>query len=176
MLAKSILVLLISFSALAFNHNPPVSVTGSLCTVSDPDFSEFRYAEHIPYCERNVSTGTKTQIYRDAGVPESQRNQYTIDHFQMLSVGGTNHRDNLWAEHKSIKARRGNLEFNLYQTMLDGCLEQKDVIAIIKDSKLDPAIMSRRPYADFPSLWDYAQDRGFTLPECATLYDPKQGY
>ncbi len=114
--------------------------SGSLCTPQDPDFERLRYEERIPYCRRNVSRSEKADIYEAYGVPKRCRGDYTIDHFIPLSIGGTNHRDNLWPEHKSIKALRQNLELDLYKQIDQGLITQKEAIRIITEAKWNPPI------------------------------------
>jgi hypothetical protein len=114
--------------------------TGSTCTTSDPDFDRLRYGEQIPYCARNVSREEKALIYEAYGVPSRCRKEYTIDHFIPLSLGGTNHRDNLWPEAKSIKALRQDLELDLYKKMSQGQVTQAEAIKIIVDAKLRPPV------------------------------------
>ena len=108
---------------------------GSFCTASDPTFKEYRYAEHIPYCERDVSSETKAQVYDDYGIPVSERYNYTIDHIIPLALGGSNHRDNLWPEAKAIKKCRPKLETHLYVQMRDGAISQRDAVDIIRRVK-----------------------------------------
>jgi hypothetical protein len=114
--------------------------TGSVCNESDPDFERRRYEERIPYCKRNVSGGLKKQIYRKYQVPAHCQSEYTIDHFIPLAIGGTNRADNLWPEHKSIKALRQDLEWELYKKMDQGKISQQNAIQIIVQSKLNPPI------------------------------------
>jgi len=88
-------------SLLIYPHTPNATVTpGSLCDTQNADFIEFRYQEHIPYCARNVSSVLKAKIYEQYGIPEADRDQFTIDHLIPLSIGGSNDRSNLWPEAK----------------------------------------------------------------------------
>ncbi len=132
-------VLCVPFWALAYPLTPEEDITsGSLCTEEDADFFEYRYEEEIPYCERNVSTSLKTRIYEEYEIPKAERKDYTIDHFIPLSLGGTNQPDNLWPEHKAVKALRPNLEMQLYVALRDGKMNQEQVIKIVADKKLHP--------------------------------------
>lgn len=114
--------------------------TGSICDESDPDFVRYRYDEQIAYCKRNVKKDQKTEIYRLYQVPSHCRSEYTIDHFIPLSIGGTNHPDNLWPEHKSIKRLRRNLELDLYKLMEQGRITQADAIHRIREAKWNPPV------------------------------------
>lgn len=153
------LVIFISAPALAFEYDfgsqevsvaaldlefpfvPDSEMTqGSLCTKKDPDYGYLRYGEKIPYCNRNVEYHTKTEIYRMYGVADKCRKQYTVDHFIPLALGGSNHVDNLWPEHKSIKNLRHSLEIELYKKMDQGKITQKEAIRIIRHAKLNPPV------------------------------------
>lgn len=101
-----IFALLVSYPAIPNANTTP----GNLCTKSDADFAEYRYAEHIPYCDRHVTTGTKRAIYEAYGIPKEDQANYTIDHLIPLSIGGSNDRKNLWTEHKAVKATRPTTE------------------------------------------------------------------
>lgn len=131
--------LLFTLAVLAspIRHQVPIKdyTTGSLCTKDDKDFREYRYKEQIPYCERNVSTKTKTEIYDAYQIPLNERGDYTIDHFIPLSIGGTNHKDNLWAEHKSIKASRGDFELQTYLKLSRGEITQAEAIEAVLNEK-----------------------------------------
>ena len=94
--------------------------------------------EKIAYCRRNVSTQDKAQIYRAYGIPKNCWNRYTIDHFYPLSMGGSNHSDNLWPEHKFVKNTRMNLELETFQRLQNGEITQKEALDIIRSEKLHP--------------------------------------
>lgn len=136
---------------------PDESTTGSLCTTDNADFTEYRYAEEIPYCERNVSTGLKNEIYREYGVPADCKSEYTIDHFYPLSLGGDNSRENLWPEHKAVKAIRSNLEMKLYKQISAGEITQKAALAQIRKSKMNPdaSKITEGDYCDLNLLYKY---------------------
>lgn len=119
---------------------PDDSTTGILCTTSDPDFTEFRYDEKIPYCERNVSPSEKSRIYDHYGIPRNCRHEYTIDHFYPLSLGGNNERGNLWPEHREIKHSRQNLEMRLYQALRAGRVSQRAALDEIREFKMHPRV------------------------------------
>lgn len=131
----------IDLSISAFPFTPDENVTtGSLCTTSDSDFQEFRYAEQIPYCKRSVSSSDKNRIYQQYGVSEKCRKEYTIDHFIPLSIGGTNRANNLWPEPKSIKALRKNLELELFKAVSAGQMSQAEAVERIRDAKFNPPV------------------------------------
>jgi hypothetical protein len=109
---------------------------GSLCTVADPDFDGYRYAEQIPHCERNVSTDRKDVICRRDGV--YNRTNYTVDHIIPLSLGGSNHNDNLWCQHKSLAVT--DIEYKAFILLDEGALLQKEAINMVLDAKFSPDI------------------------------------
>lgn len=130
-----------STASLEFPFIPNESEThGSLCTKSDPDFSQLRYSERIPVCQRKVSQATKREIYRQYGVRTGCESAYTIDHLIPLSLGGTNHGDNLWPEAKSIKALRQQLEQDLYKKISQGLITQDQAIRTILQAKFNPPV------------------------------------
>lgn len=126
---------------LEFPFVPDMALTtGSLCHEFDEDFKGYRYAEGIAYCERNVSWELKDAIYEAYDVAPECRGQYTIDHFIPLSIGGTNRPDNLWPEHKSIKALRQQLEQDLYNKVSRGQLARAEAVATVVRAKLNPPV------------------------------------
>jgi hypothetical protein len=138
---KWILFLLLQISsvyALAYPLTPNLETTpSSICDEDNPDFSEYRYKEKIPYCRRNVSGKLKTFIYDMYQIPRNCRRQFTIDHFIPLSIGGDNRIENLWPEHHSIKQQRPNLEYDVYEKLRDGKINQKTAIQIIYSAKMN---------------------------------------
>lgn len=138
LLVSSLFLLSLS-QALAFPLTPNSQMTtGSLCTKKDGDYAEDRYEEKIAYCRRNVTTQDKARIYRAYGIPKNCWNRFTIDHFYPLSMGGSNHPDNLWPEHKYVKNTRMNLEIETFKRLQDGQITQKEALEIIKNEKLHP--------------------------------------
>lgn len=135
------MIILISLTTYAYPLVPDSGMTsGELCDTDNPDFSEFRYQEHIPYCTRNVSGSTKSAIYQAYGIPKGCRNRYTIDHFFPLSLGGDNSTVNLWPEHKLVKATRPNLEEDLYHQIANGEITQRKALNIIIEAKTTAAL------------------------------------
>ncbi|MBX3017350.1 MAG: hypothetical protein KF767_05635 [Bdellovibrionaceae bacterium] len=116
----------------------PQLTPGFLCDVHDPDYAEDRYREKIPYCRRNVSSATKKDIYRVYGIPSRCTKRYTIDHFVPLSLGGDNSVQNLWPEHRNVKATRQNLEQKLYVQISKGQITQDEAVDSIYQHKLNP--------------------------------------
>src|SRR5690349_1786167 len=103
--ATIFLQLSVSLHAEDFPRGPEHSVTpGSLCGHADAR----RYPERVPYCNRDVSSGLKREIFRDYdqrfGYRTTQlpRAQFKIDHLIPLCMGGSNERNNLWPQHETI--------------------------------------------------------------------------
>jgi len=107
---------------------------GALCTIDDPDFSEFRYEEQIPYCARQVSTYRKRLVYAIYEVPEDEHINYTIDHLVPLSLGGSNDISNLWPEPKVVRQER-NVENTIYVQLRNGELTQNTAVRKILSIK-----------------------------------------
>lgn len=110
---------------------PPTE--GSLCTSYDRDFDEYRYEEGIAHCRRNVATWRKDAVCRRDGV--SDRSGFTVDHIIPLSIGGSNHDDNLWCQHKSLSVT--GAEYDAYLMMRDRGAFQADAIDFILDKKFN---------------------------------------
>lgn len=146
---KSILVGLLVLSTSAFADNAvfnsfPISpdpelTPGSLCTRPN----SFRYPEQIPYCERNVSSSEKYEIidiydhqlgYR---VGSMNRQQFKIDHYLPLCMGGSNEYDNLWPQHRSVYEITDPMEPLLCEKMKEGRLSQEEAVELIKRGKAD---------------------------------------
>lgn len=143
MSALKTLIFIITFFILSNLYAYPVKFLAprvepqvkQLCTVSDPDFYEFRYAEKIPYCQRNVSSTLKAKIYLKYGISAEEKIDYTIDHIIPLSIGGTNDESNLWPEHTDVKKTRLLLEQQLYWDLRKGKITQKEAIRKVLDVK-----------------------------------------
>lgn len=148
-------LLILSATTFAFPLAPnPQATMGDLCTTSNSDFKEYRYSERIPYCNRNVSGSTKSAIYRDYGIPAKCKSRYTIDHFIPLALGGSNEPENLWPEHKNVKATRQGLEEELYWALKKGTITQQEAIDRVVHEKMNPPAVSsggsKMPECDQP--------------------------
>jgi hypothetical protein len=124
----------------------PIRTPGEMCDTKDEDFREYRYGEKIPYCVRNVSSHLKSEIYDYYGVPKNVRENYTIDHFIPLSIGGNNSPANLWPEHYKIKELRQTLEAELYEAVREGQMTQADAVAQIIKAKMNPPLSKKSEY------------------------------
>jgi len=108
---------------------PPVP--GDYCTPHDPDFKEYRYAEKVPYCNRNVMSWDKDRICERDGVEDRER--FTVDHIIPLSLGGNNSEDNLWCQHRSLNVT--GLEYEMYLDLRDGKKTQEEAVRVILEAK-----------------------------------------
>jgi len=135
-----VLVTLVSLSSHAgdsFPKGPDANLTpGALCTRP----TSHRYPEGISYCDRNVDSSTKKDIfvqYDQIGYRTRSMNRmdFKIDHYIPLCMGGANDITNLWPQHKSIYAITDPLEPLLCQKMSEGKLLQKDAVRMIKFGK-----------------------------------------
>jgi hypothetical protein len=100
------------------------NIKGDLCNTSNPDFKEFRYKEHVPVCNRNVSSATKKKVCDRDGVKD--RSNYLVDHFYSLSMGGSNEITNLWCQPRSVNT--ANMELDLFQNLRDNRMTQEEVL------------------------------------------------
>lgn len=123
----------VSFGTDVARPNPNLTI-GTFCTTSDPDFKELRYAEQVPVCFRNVTTEQKDKIMVRYGYDPKDRYEYEIDHCIPLSLGGSNHFDNLWPqprdEYNSIA--KNKLVKHLYDQLMAGTIAYKDALAQIR--------------------------------------------
>jgi len=120
--------------------NPQPSLTpGALCTTPN----NYRYPERIPYCNRDVSGETKDRVvkkydvtfgYRVASIG---RQNFKIDHYIPLCMGGSNGEDNLWPQHPNVYMITDPIEPLLCEKMAKGILSQSDAIRFIKLVKND---------------------------------------
>jgi hypothetical protein len=158
--AVAITVLFVSLSAFAgksiptsnphFPTGPDVSLTpGDFCHQAD----SYRYPERIPYCDRNVEPGLKSNIIVQYdhllgfSIENMPRGKFKIDHYIPLCMGGSNEASNLWPQHESVYTITDPLEPVICQKMSEGKLLQAEAIDLIKQAKnhLDeaPAILKK---------------------------------
>jgi len=110
---------------------------GVLCTTPD----ELRYPEHIPYCDRNVSTGLKWAVINRYSkklqftINDTNRTEFKIDHYIPLCMGGANSIDNLWPQHSSVYKITDALEETLCEAMANGKIKQVEAIEKLKMGK-----------------------------------------
>ncbi len=121
-----------------FPIGPDNSVTpGSLCDRP----TTYRYGERIAYCERNVDTNLKKEIfrvYRDQlhyRLNPQNRSQYKIDHLIPLCAGGSNKQNNLWPQHQSVYQVTDPLEGVGCEQLKAGRITQQALIKLIMDAK-----------------------------------------
>ncbi len=100
-----------------------------------------RYPEKIAYCDRDVSSTLKRQIIENYDrtfgykIETLPRDQFKIDHYIPLCVGGSNDTLNLWPQHVSVYTVTDPLEELVCDKMASGKLQQKDAVAIIIEAK-----------------------------------------
>lgn len=121
-----------------FPQSPELSITtGKLCDRP----SAYRYAEKIPYCERDVTYETKEILmkeydqkfnYRILNLP---RADIKIDHLIPLCAGGSNDISNLWPQHKSVYAVTDPLEPIVCAKMAAGRLKQAQAVSLVIEAK-----------------------------------------
>ena len=154
---NTFLGVLVLFSGLAFAGDqfpigPDAQRTpGSLCHNS----GQYRYKEHIEYCERNVNTSDKNQIIKmydeelGFSIRQLNRQDFKIDHFIPLSIGGSNAKDNLWPQHKSVYEITDPLEQELSNKIAAGLITQAEAVRVIREAKLN--------LGRVPELLDYVR-------------------
>lgn len=116
----------------------PVMTPGKLC-----DHGIKRYEEGITYCERDVHSELKRQIIaeydRKLGyqIRSMNRQEFKIDHFIPLSIGGSNDPENLWPQHKSVYEHSDKLESHVANLIKASRIKQAEAIRVIKECKLN---------------------------------------
>jgi hypothetical protein len=115
----------------------PKMTPGELCVKAD----RYRYPEQIAYCERNVETFTKDAVIemydRELGysIRSYDRENFKIDHYIPLCMGGSNSMSNLWPQHKSVYILTDALEGEACSKMSEGKLSQAEAVELIKRAK-----------------------------------------
>ena len=139
-LAVFLFTSLLSYAAEKFPDGPNLTTTpGTLCDNSPVK----RYPEGITYCERNVSTQTKNELIRmydeqfGYQIRQMNRQDFKIDHFIPLSIGGSNSKENLWPQHKSVYGVTDPLEQLLSDKIIQAKIKQVEAIRVIKEAKLN---------------------------------------
>lgn len=147
--ALVLLVSIFSHAGESFPKGPEEALTpGVLCNSPDA----YRYPEKIKYCERNVSTDEKAQVFQKYDqlgyrTRTMKRSAFKIDHYIPLCAGGDNDEKNLWPQHESVYKITDPLEALVCEKMAAGRLKQRDAIKLVMEAKnnLDeaPAIIAR---------------------------------
>lgn len=137
-----LLVSVLSITAQALPNYPQgpdlVLTPGVLCTTPDA----IRYPEKIPYCNRNVKPALKWVIIEtymkkfNFAIDDSNRDNFKIDHFIPLCMGGANDIKNLWPQYKSVYEVTDELEFVLCERLSEGKITQAHAIEKMKYGKL----------------------------------------
>lgn len=132
----------LSFSLTSFADHYPVApdenlTPGSLCNTP----SEYRYAERIPYCKRDVDSSLKWEIIKEynskLGYQIQDRPKYKIDHYIPLCMGGSNNKDNLWPQHESVYEITDQVEHETCEELKSGSITQKAAVELIREAKRD---------------------------------------
>ncbi len=149
----------------------PNMTPGAICENS----KTHRYPENIVYCERNVSTADKRAIikaYDDQlgyGIQQMDRQEFKIDHFIPLSIGGSNSKENLWPQHRSVYAITDPLEAVLFEKISVAAITQAEAIRVIREAKLN--------LGRVPELIDYVESlqapAGQTVTQPAPTPEPQ---
>lgn len=111
---------------------------GSLCETPD----SYRYSEHIAYCNRDVSYSKKWFIIESymnqfpaLKITPENRQEYKIDHYIPLCMGGSNEVTNLWPQHESLYHYTDEIELNLCTELQADIITQHEAVALMKFAK-----------------------------------------
>ncbi|MBI5210273.1 MAG: hypothetical protein HY927_09915 [Elusimicrobia bacterium] len=118
---------------------------GRLCATDDPDFAEYRYAERVPYCKRNVSVARKKRVAQQYGVPWENASQYEFDHLIPVCVGGSSLDDNIWPQPRGDAEAEGKdkVEAQVCAKLRAGTMTQAQAVKTVLDWFKD--FLRRRP-------------------------------
>lgn len=112
----------------------PKLTPGVLCTEKDQNFSVLRYAEKIPYCNRNVSEDEKLKIAKEYGnIPKAKWKLYEFDHLIPLCAGGSDDIGNLWPQPISEAKEKDKVEDFVCAQMKAGKMTQAQAVQKIRD-------------------------------------------
>jgi hypothetical protein len=115
----------------------PQMTPGALCERANA----LRYPEKIRYCERQVASEIKDQVFANYQsayrMHRYSRHQFKIDHYIPLCMGGSNHPSNLWPQHLSISAITDKVEEYLCTAMKLGRAKQATAIQTLRQAKHD---------------------------------------
>lgn len=141
---------LFAFNAysLSYPKGPDLKITpGTLCDRPD----SYRYAEQIPYCERDVSSQLKAEIFEtyraELGytLDPKTRSSYKIDHFIPLCAGGSNEETNLWPQHITVYQITDPIESLGCEKLKGGYITHKNLLSLVRKAKLNlseaPAVL-----------------------------------
>lgn len=115
----------------------PVLTPGKTCKQAD----EYRHPEQIKYCLRDVTTWQKNAVIEkydlrlNYTVARMNRQDFKVDHFIPLCLGGSNSPDNLWPQHRSLFLQTDSIEHKLCRLLQQGEISQSEAIELVKQSK-----------------------------------------
>lgn len=138
----SLSIVSIASASQAFPFGPDPSLTpGSLCNKG----KSYRYRENIRYCARDVESDTKKAIIakydNELGfsVGLMEREQFKIDHYIPLCMGGSNEVSNLWPQHVSVYQITDPIEQVVCEKIAANRIRQAEAIEVIRRLKANPA-------------------------------------
>jgi hypothetical protein len=117
----------------------PRLTPGALCTTP----TEYRYAEHIPYCRRDVQGQVKHDVFVQYDVQLGYQTQmldrqtFKVDHYIPLCMGGANSETNLWPQHNDVYTLTDPIEPLACGKMAQGVLSQAKAIEYVRRAKND---------------------------------------
>lgn len=108
---------------------------GRLCTADDPDFSEYRYAEKVPYCKRNVTAARKKRVAAQYGVPWEDAPKFEFDHLIPVCVGGSSQDGNIWPQPRGDAEADGKdkVENQVCARLRAGTMTQAQAVKAVMD-------------------------------------------
>lgn len=127
----------LAFASSSYPDGPELKTTpGTLCAKGVK-----RYPENITYCERDVDSQLKKQIIKmydekfGYNIRQMPRDQFKIDHFIPLSIGGSNEVTNLWPQHRTVYDVTDPVEHLLGQKISEARIKQEEAVRLIREVK-----------------------------------------
>ena len=112
---------------------------GSFCSTP----ASYRYSERIAWCRRDVTRDTKQAVmmtydrHHGYEVTRMNRQDFKIDHYIPLCMGGSNEADNLWPQHKSVYAATDPIEQRLCELLASGEMRRAEAVELVRQAKAD---------------------------------------
>jgi hypothetical protein len=70
-------------------------------------------------------------------VTRMNRQDFKIDHYIPLCMGGSNEADNLWPQHKSVYAATDPIEQRLCELLASGEMRRAEAVELVRQAKAD---------------------------------------
>jgi hypothetical protein len=125
----------------SYPMGPNAGLTPGAFCAEDETLREYRYAENIRVCKRDVNGGSFVLDAYDIKLGYRTRlvgrDKFKVDHFIPLCMGGSNKHTNLWPQHLSISEKTDAIEEKLCLALQNALMTHEDAVASIRRVKTD---------------------------------------